>query len=130
LSSTAPATSSGTPARRALARVVFWAACAFAFVMAVLPQPPTLPGEPSDKVQHIVAFLVLAALGRWAYPETKKRKLLLGLMAFGAIIELAQRLPAVHRDSDPLDWIADSAAALTVFVIIALWGYLHARRER
>jgi hypothetical protein len=112
-----------------LLRILFWAACAFAFVMAVVPHPPILPGHPSDKLQHIAAFVVLAVLGRLAYPETKKRKLLLGLMAFGALIEIVQAIPPLHRDADPLDWLADTGAALTVFVIVALWGYLTARRR-
>jgi len=120
----------GTSRTRAFARVLFWAAGAFAFVMAVLPRPPMFPGEPSDKVQHIVAFLVLAALGRWAYPETRKRVLLLGLMAFGALIEIVQAIPQLHRDSDLLDWLADTGAALAVFLVLAVWGYLHARKER
>ena len=97
--------------------------------MAVLPHPPMLPGEPSDKIQHIVAFLVLAVLGHFAYPNLKKRKLLLGLMAFGALIEIAQMIPQIHRDSDPLDWLADSAASLTVLAIIALWGFYRVRRK-
>ncbi|HWI76330.1 MAG TPA: hypothetical protein VNS53_04520 [Sphingomicrobium sp.] len=108
---------------------MFWLACVVAFVMAVLPRPPLLPGNPPDKVQHIFAFLVLAVLGHWAYPETKKRKLLFGLMAFGAVIEVAQTLPGIHRDSDPYDWLADTGAALTVFVILAVWGYMHARKR-
>lgn len=111
---------------RSIARPLFWAAAAFAFVMAVIPHPPHLPGSPSDKFQHIVAFLVLAALGRLAYPATRKRKLLLGLAAFGAIIEIAQAIPALHRDTDPLDWLADVAAATAVFAAIALWH----RRKR
>jgi hypothetical protein len=106
---------------RTLPRLLFWAAGTFAFVMAVIPHPPKLPGEPSDKIQHIAAFLVLAALGRWAYPNTRKRMLLLGLAAFGAVIELVQAIPALHRDSDPLDWAADVAAAFAVFLIIAVW---------
>ena len=100
----------------------------FAFVMAVVPHPPMLPGEPSDKVQHIVAFIVLAVLGRLAYPQTRKRVLLFGLMAFGALIEIAQAIPMLHRDADPFDWVADTAAALTVFVIAALWTYFTRRR--
>ena len=31
--------------------------------MAIIPHPPQLPGAPSDKIQHIMAFLVLGALG-------------------------------------------------------------------
>ena len=51
-------------------RTIFWTAMVFAFVMAVLPHPPQLPGAPSDKVQHIAAFLVLGALASFAYPRT------------------------------------------------------------
>lgn len=97
--------------------------------MAVLPHPPVIPGHPSDKLQHIFAFLVLAVLGWLAYPQVKKRELLLGLMAFGGFIEMVQAIPILHRDSDPYDWIADSAAALAAFVIIALWGFARARRR-
>ncbi len=104
-----------------LPRLLFWAAMALAFVMAVMPSPPTLPV--SDKLQHAAAFLVLALLGRWAYPQTRKRRLLLGLAAFGALIEVVQALPIVGRDSDPLDWVADVSAALAVFLIIALWPH-------
>ena len=113
-----------------LPRLLFWAATAFAFVMAVIPHPPELPGHPSDKIQHILAFLVLAGLGRWAYPQVRKRELLLGLAAFGALIEMVQAIPMLHRDSDPYDWIADVAAALTVFVIVWLWPHAEQTKSR
>ena len=111
-------------------RSLFWAACLFAFVMAVIPHPPRLPGNPSDKLQHIFAFLVLAALGHLAYPATRKRVLLIGLMAFGALIEIAQMIPQIHRDSDPFDWLADTAASFTVLLIVALWTFFHTREQR
>jgi VanZ family protein len=127
LTSTAPPTAEETPAARVIARILFWAAAAFAFVMAVIPSPPELPGHPSDKIQHILAFLVLAALGWLAYPKVKKRELLLGLAAFGALIEMVQAIPMLHRDSDPYDWVADTAAAFTVFLVIALWTWFRSR---
>ena len=98
--------------------------------MAVMPHPPEMPGNPSDKVEHIVAFLVLALLGRWAYPETRKRVLLLGLAGFGAVIEIVQAIPMLNRDSDPSDWIADVAASTAVFVLIALWAHSKRSDER
>lgn len=110
-----------SPFRKRLPRLLFWGAAIFAFVMAVIPHPPKLPGHPSDKIQHIVAFVVLAVLGLWAYPGTRKRKMLLGLAAFGALIEFAQAIPEIHRDSDPFDWIADVAAAFAVFAAVAVW---------
>lgn len=111
----------GVPKRLTLAKLLFWSAVAFAFVMAVMPYPPEFPGAPSDKVQHIIAFLVLAALGLWAYPRSPKRLLLLGLAAFGALIEFVQSIPALNRDSDATDWMADTLAALTVLTLVALW---------
>ena len=100
------------------ARAVFWAAAVFAFVMAVLPQPPELPGEPGDKIQHIVAFATLAILGSFAFPRTALLQLLLRLSLFGAAIEVVQAFPALHRDSDPLDWIADTAAVAVILLIV------------
>ena len=46
-------------------RLLFWAAAIFALVMAVLPHPPELPGDPSDKLQHVAAFATLGLLGAW-----------------------------------------------------------------
>ena len=108
-----------SPQRRlAMIRIAFWAAAVFAFVMAVLPHPPELPGAPSDKVQHIAAFLVLGALASFAYPATSPVYLGTGLSLFGAFIELVQYVPSLHRDSDPLDWIADTAAAALMLIFL------------
>lgn len=79
--------------------------------MAVLPHPPQVPGEPSDKIQHIAAFATLGLLGMWAYPLVKPLKLLVWLSLFGALIEVVQAIPVLHRDSDPLDWLADFIAS-------------------
>ncbi len=84
-------------------RVGFWAALVFAFVMALLPHPPQLPGAPSDKVQHVAAFAILAALGAAAYRSTSLMRLLAGLSTFGALIEFLQAIPVLNRDSDPVD---------------------------
>ena len=103
---------------RSPTRVLFWAAALFAFVMAVLPHPPEVPGNPSDKVQHVAAFATLALLGVWAYPSLARTKLLVRLSLFGAAIEIIQAIPALHRDSDVLDWLADTAAVLVVLVLL------------
>lgn len=103
------------------ARAIFWAAAVFAFIMAVVPQPPQLPGAPSDKLQHIAAFATLALLGSFAYARTGLARLLAGLSLFGAMIELVQAMPALHRDSDVLDWIADTIAAALVLMAVRWW---------
>ncbi len=78
--------------------------------MAVLPHPPKLPGHPSDKVQHVAAFVTLGLLAGLAYPSSTPLQLVLRLSLFGAFIELVQAIPALHRDSSALDWIADTIA--------------------
>ena len=102
-------------------RLAFWAAGLFAFVMALLPHPPQLPGHPSDKVQHMAAFAVLGLLGSLAYPRLRTWRLLVGLSIFGALIELAQEIPMLHRDSDPFDWLADTVACAVVLLAVAAW---------
>jgi VanZ family protein len=103
------------------ARSLFWAAGLFALVMALLPHPPHIPGEPNDKIQHITAFATLGLLGAWAYPITKPVKLLLWLSLFGATIELFQAIPVLHRDSDILDWLADTLASGIVLALVSWW---------
>ena len=102
-------------------KALFWAAACFAFVMAVLPHPPRLPVEPNDKIQHMIAFATLALLGSFAYPQTALWKLLIRLSLFGAAIEAFQAIPALHRDSDVLDWIADTVAVAVVLLAIGWW---------
>ena len=102
-------------------KALFWAAACFAFVMAVLPHPPRLPVEPNDKIQHITAFATLALLGSFAYPRTSLVKLLVSLSLFGALIEVVQAIPMLHRDSDIFDWIADTAAVAVVLLAVDWW---------
>lgn len=107
-----------SPRRFNLLRVTFWAALVYAFVMAVLPHPPEMPGVTNDKVQHIIAFLVLGALASFAYPKANPMHLVAGLSLFGAFIEVVQLIPALHRDGDPLDWVADTAAAAIILILL------------
>jgi hypothetical protein len=102
-------------------RLLFWAAAIFAFVMAVIPQPPEVPGEPNDKIQHMVAFATLGLLGAWAYARIALLRLLVGLSLFGAFIELVQAIPALQRDSDVKDWIADTFACGIALLVVRLW---------
>ena len=104
-----------------LIRTLFWAAALFALVMALLPHPPQLPGNPSDKIQHVAAFATLGLLGFYAYPRLSAVRLVAALSLFGALIEIAQAIPAIHRDSDPLDWLADTAACLVIILSLRWW---------
>jgi VanZ family protein len=104
-----------------LTKALFWAAALFALVMALLPHPPRLPGNPSDKIQHILAFATLGLLGTFAFPRLSAPWLIAALSLFGAFIEIAQAIPMLHRDSDPMDWIADTAACLVIILALRWW---------
>lgn len=104
------------------AQLLFWAAALFALVMALLPHPPEVPGNPNDKVQHIMAFACLGVLGRIAFPRFATLSLIASLSAFGAVIEVLQAIPVLHRDSDPLDWLADTVACTLVVLALRWWA--------
>ena len=103
-----------------ISRIVFVAAMLLSFVMATLPQPPALPGDPSDKLIHILAFAVLGILCSAGFPDRSIAKLFIGLTCLGALIELVQAIPVLNRDSDLADLVADMAAAY-VGLISARW---------
>jgi len=104
-----------------LVRALFWAAALFALVMALLPHPPQVPGNPSDKIQHAAAFVTLGVLGAFAYPRLSTLRLIVALSLFGAFIEIAQAIPALHRDSDVFDWLTDTVACAVVVVPVRYW---------
>lgn len=107
--------------RHGLWRTAFWCAALFALVMASLPHPPPLPGTPSDKIQHIIAFVTPTGLAALAYPAARVIVIILALVGFGGAIELVQAIPALHRDASLLDWIADTAAVgITLAAVAAL----------
>jgi hypothetical protein len=108
-----------------LLRLAFWAAFIFAFVMAVLPHPPRMPGDPSDKILHILAFTVLSGLAGAAFRSTPLLAIGIRLSAFGAVIEIVQAIPALHRDSSAVDWLADTGAVLVVLTVVALLRRAH-----
>jgi VanZ family protein len=107
----------------------FWTALAVSLTMALLPHPPHTPIDRfGDKFEHMLAFAVLSGLGSAAYPQLKLRVLALALSAVGALIEVLQAIPWLHRDSDIRDWIADTAATAVVLVAVKLWQWLVASR--
>lgn len=103
-----------------LARIVptlFWLALAFTMVMALLPKPPALPVEVGDKVQHMLAFAALSLLAFLAFPRRRLIELFAAMAALGALIELLQMVPALHRDAQFMDWVADCGASLVVLLL-------------
>jgi hypothetical protein len=97
---------------------LFLAALVFTLVMAWLPHPPSVPGNPNDKIQHIAAFACLSLLGAMAFPAFPLALLGERLSFLGAIIEVVQAIPALQRDCDIRDWIADTLAVIVVLSVV------------
>jgi hypothetical protein len=93
-----------------IARLVFFAALIFTFYSAVIPPSHALQLTPWDKATHFIAFYVLTGLAVAAFPKQNLLLISALLSAFGALIELVQGLPMVHRDRDFWDWVADTLA--------------------
>jgi len=101
-----------------IVRFGFFAAAALAVIMALLPTPPGNPLDAmGDKVEHMTAFGVLALLARLGWRHAGSLRILERLSFLGALIEVFQSIPALHRDCDPLDWIADTAAVAVVLLL-------------
>lgn len=113
------------PLLRALA-VLFWLALAVTLVMALLPRPPVGALGVNDKLQHMTAFAVLSLLAWLAFPRQRLSVLFLALAAIGGLIEILQMIPALHRDADVKDWIADCLAIAAVLGLCEglrwIWG--------
>ena len=101
---------------RRAARMAFWCCVAGSYTLAVMPVKHEV-GFHNDKINHIIAFLTMAFLGRLGWSRTRARWIGVGLIAFGAFIEISQWTSIVHRDASWADWAADTAATLTGLIL-------------
>jgi hypothetical protein len=106
-----------------LARCGFLAALVFTFYSAVIPPSQAVQLVPWDKAEHFVAFYALTGLAVAAFPRNPIWVIAVLLSAFGALIEIVQGLPIVHRDRDFWDWVADSIAILAALspMLLVWW---------
>lgn len=101
------------PALRFPARLLFLAALPLMFWLALRPAPDIVQVVSwQDKIEHALLFAALALLGRTGWPQ-RPGMLALGLLAYGAAMEVAQSFTA-YRVGDPLDWLADAAGLLVL----------------
>lgn len=114
-----------SPAAQRAATALFWLALATAVTMALLPHPPSLPIDGfGDKFEHMLAFATLTLLADLAFPKIPRLLIVEHLSFLGAVIEVTQSIPALHRDCDINDWFADTGAILAVTGVIWLWRKL------
>jgi VanZ family protein len=84
---------------------------------SILPQPKGILGF--DKLQHLIAYLVLAgAVGFWISPEFWRQRRFLALFLVGLVSSAYGVIDEVHqlftpgRDCNVWDWIADTLGAV------------------
>ena len=115
--------------RTVLTRVALVLAVVFAVTMALLPKPPHVPIDQfGDKFEHMLAFATLALLAALSYPRARLFRIGERLSFLGAMIEVLQSIPSLHRDCDIRDWIADTLAITVVLLIV--WSVRRGRGAR
>ena len=81
--------------------VAWGAAVVFAVTMALLPKPPHVPIDQfGDKFEHMLAFATIALLAAFSYPQARLFRIGERLSFLGALIEVLQSIPSLHRDCD------------------------------
>lgn len=78
-------------------------------------------GSPSDKLNHALAFGLLAILALWAFPKTRVLVLFAALVIFSAGIELCQSIFDLGRAPDLADWGAGVIATVPVLGLAAIY---------
>jgi hypothetical protein len=106
-----------------LAQAAFFAALIFTFYSAVIPPSHAVQLVPWDKAEHFIAFYALTGLGAAAFPRGRLWVIAAALSAFGALIEIVQGTPLVHRDMDFWDWVADTLAIIAALspMLLVWW---------
>ena len=74
-----------------------------------------------DKVFHVVTFVVLTVWFSGIYQKSAYWRIVVGLLAFGLIIEVCQRAVG-YRTADWADVAAD-ATGIVIGLIIAMAGF-------
>jgi hypothetical protein len=107
-------------------RWLFAVALLGTLIAALLPgsQAPDLGA--GDKINHIVAFVTLAVIAAAAWPRARLWQIGGVLSAFGGAIEGLQALPAIARDAEWADWVADTTAVVVALVVVAAIRWLRA----
>jgi hypothetical protein len=75
----------------------------------------------SDKFNHVLAFVTISVLSRLGYEKVSNLVIFERLSFLGAVIEVFQAMPSLHRDCDWKDWVADTIAVALTLVLIEVF---------
>ncbi len=113
-----------------LIRLALLGAAAGTLACALTPLASHLPvASYWDKLNHGFAFAVLSVLCGLAFPQLRARFMAPALLGFGALIEILQAIPAVHRSAEFGDLLADAAGIAVGFALINVLRLLASRMK-
>lgn len=99
---------------------LFWLAVAVVWAGCLLPSPDVALPQGSDKLEHALAYFLLAASGVQLWRGWRALAwLALGLLTMGAAIEVAQATLTASRQADGVDLLAD-AVGIVAGIALAL----------
>lgn len=107
-------------------RWLFWLCAMAILVLSLLPPTPDMPTTGWDKTNHVFGFALLAVLGGFAYPGRLVQSLL-GLIAYGAFIEVLQGLTS-WRTAEWSDLLADAIGIGLGCLALRVYGVHRAKR--
>lgn len=97
--------------------VIFVCCIVFTTIMALIPiEDVPNPFNLWDKAQHALTFVVLTITGCLAYPQ-KTKVVDIGLILYGASIEIMQRTLTTTRVGEISDLLADCVGVGVGFII-------------
>lgn len=108
-------------------RLAFGALLLIVMALSLLPVGAELPSTGWDKTNHLLAFAMLACLGCLAFPQ-RIRPVLIGLLLYGALIEVLQSLTS-YRFAEWGDLLADTIGMLPGWALARQVGRFTARRS-
>jgi hypothetical protein len=88
-----------------------------------------MPEPVTDKVQHMAAFAALTFLAALGFPGLRLRVIFVAMAALGMAIEILQMIPALQRDAQASDWLADCAATAAALLLCGALRWLFPRRQ-
>ena len=99
---------------------LWWLAVLVVVVLSLVPPPPMELPRHGDKVEHLLAYALLAAAAVQVWRPGRPLLLAgLGLVLMGVLLEFAQGALTATRQADPLDALANTLGVtlglLTVF---------------
>lgn len=86
------------------------------YLLLIEMSPSKLAWTYKDKMQHAMGFFLLASSARIGFPN-QTRLFCIGLVFYGALMEVLQSLLTLTREASVYDWVADVAGVLLCIII-------------